>query len=225
MAAALPACGPATYNVRASRAFANEKAELPVVTDRAADLARATELCDELLVSTPYAPGDAWPRTLRLDDVAADKLRERFEDKPPYAGDHEVALAKLYKVTLEQALAAAKAERPLRPPKHASVLAALSTLAPGARDLPAEWSAMVRAAKDVTAKKRVVDWLEFESMQRPAFQPEPPKLVAARRDLAASGQALAAAQQALARSAAALGAVGPTQGEKPPRVGSGENET
>ncbi|WP_044986455.1 hypothetical protein [Sorangium cellulosum] len=130
-AAAASACVPATYNVRAARAFANEDARRAIVDDRAADLERAVWLADEVLANTPYSPGDAWVAALRLDDEEGERLRERFEDAAPYDGEHEVPLAKLYRVKLDEALARAAAPRPA-PPAFARLFDALAALA--ARD-------------------------------------------------------------------------------------------
>lgn len=200
-------CGPATYNVPAARAFANEDADLGVVADRAADLTAVPPVVETLLLATPYTPGDRWTAMLRLDDDGADKLRERFESKPPYDGDHEVPLAKLYRVQLEQALAQAKNDRAGKPAKYPSVLDALATLDPAARDLPARFRALVEAQRQVVDQQRRVRWFEGISMQRRLAAREANDLRDAQSKLGAAQQQAASAQQDLDKIAAALSAV------------------
>ncbi|AUX45841.1 hypothetical protein SOCE26_073370 [Sorangium cellulosum] len=210
LAAAAPsACGPATYNVRAARAFANEDARRAVIDDRAADLDRAAWLADEVLASTPYSPGDAWVAALDLDEHEGERLRERFEEAPPYNGEHEVSAAKLYRVKLEQALARAQAPRPA-PAAFARLFDALAALAapPGgangasaASDLPAAWQALAENARALAAEERTVERL---AAGRPLGAPDTPELAAARARASARRQALAGAQRDVARAAAAL---------------------
>ncbi|WP_437996424.1 hypothetical protein WMF26_35960 [Sorangium sp. So ce185] len=238
-AAAASACVPATYNVRAARAFANEDARRAIVDDRAADLERAVWLADEVLANTPYSPGDAWVAALRLDDDEGERLRERFEEAAPYDGEHEVPLAKLYRVKLDEALARAAAPRPA-PPAFARLFDALAALA--ARDptappptappptapspppapaapppassaagrLPAAWQALAGHARALAVEERSVERL---SAGRPLGAPDTPELAAAKGKVAARRRALAGAQRDIAGAAAELRAA--SAGQEP----------
>ncbi|WP_437731236.1 hypothetical protein [Sorangium sp. So ce1335] len=212
--AAAPACVPATYNVRAARAFANEDARRAIIDDRAAELDRAIALADEVLARTPYAPGDAWIAALRLDDEEGERLRERFEEAPPYDGAYEVPLAKLYRAKIDEALARARAPRPA-PPAFARLFDALAALAAPGGDvagaggaasgamsgLPAAWEALAEHARALAAEERTVARL---SAGRPLGAPDTPEIAAARARAAARRRALAGAQRDVAAAAAAL---------------------
>lgn len=191
------ACGPATYNVRASRAYANEEADQAVIADRLVDLARAAELAEELLLEAAYTPGDRWVSALRLDDDQGDAIRERFEDAPPYAGRYEVPLMKVYRVRIEEA------RRLARPGagRYRGLLEAAAALAPDARALPAFWRAMLLAKEGLTAAELRIEAL---SAGRPPGAPDTTELAAARAEAALLGQALAVAQAGIQRAAAAI---------------------
>lgn len=199
-AAALSGCGPATYNVRAARAYANETPDRAVIDDRTAELERAADLADELLASTPYAPGDAWVAALRLDDDEGERLRERFEDAPPYRGEYEVPIVKLYRVKAEEALARARAPRP-SPPPFARLLDALASLSPGASGLPDAWQALARRARALAEAEQRVERLEATL---PFGAPDTPELKAERANAAEARRAVAAAQREITRAAALL---------------------
>ncbi|WP_437955533.1 hypothetical protein WME76_28995 [Sorangium sp. So ce119] len=214
-AASASACVPPAYNVRAARAFANEDARRAIIDDRAVDLERAAALADEVLARTPYSPGDAWIAALRLDDEEGERLRERFEEAPPYDGEHEVPLAKLYRVKLDEALARARAPRP-SPPAFARLFDALAALAAPASDargaagaagasaasgLPAAWEALAEHARALAAEERTVARL---SAGRPLGAPDTPEIAAPRARAAARRRALAGAQRDIAAAAAAL---------------------
>ncbi|WP_437644560.1 hypothetical protein [Sorangium sp. So ce362] len=214
-AAAASACGPATYNVRAARAFANEDARRAIIDDRAADLERAAWLADEVLANTPYSPGDPWVAALRLDDDEGERLRERLEEAAPYDGEHEVPLAKLYRVKLDEALARAAAPRPA-PPAFARLFDALAALAApasasgesAASRLPAAWQALVEHARALAAEERNVERL---SAGRPLGAPDTPEIGAAKGRVATQRRALAGAQRDIAGAAATLRAAGAGQ--------------
>ncbi|WP_437965074.1 hypothetical protein WMF04_36245 [Sorangium sp. So ce260] len=235
-AAAASACVPAAYNVRAARAFANEDARRAIIDDRAADLERAAWLADEVLANTPYSPGDTWIAALRLDDDEGERLRKRFEEAAPYDGEHEVPLAKLYRVKLDEALARAAAPRPA-PPAFArlfdalAALAAPAALAPGApapaapppgaltpgasaesaaSRLPAAWQALAEHARALAAEERDVERL---SAGRPLGAPDTPEIAAAKGRAAARRRALAGAQRDVADAAATLRAA--SAGQEP----------
>ncbi|WP_437596781.1 hypothetical protein WMF28_29860 [Sorangium sp. So ce590] len=214
-AAAASACGPATYNVRAARAFANEDARRAIIDDRAADLERAAWLADEVLANTPYSPGDPWVAALRLDDDEGERLRERLEEAAPYDGEHEVPLAKLYRVKLDEALARAAAPRPA-PPAFARLFDALAALAApasasgesAASRLPAAWQALVEHARALAAEERNVERL---SAGRPLGALDTPEIGAAKGRVATQRRALAGAQRDIAGAAATLRAAGAGQ--------------
>jgi hypothetical protein len=210
--ALLPACGPATYNVRASRAFSNEAPDLAVARDRADELDRALELGDRLLTATPYAARDRWVDGLRLEDERADAIRARFRDRPPYSGDYEVPLAKLYRVALDEALERARVDRTIRPAEIESLFAAAAGLAEGAAALTDQWAERTRARRDAIRARQEVDWLVYQSFGRP----DPPELTAARARLASAERELEAARGAFARSIAAIAAArAPAGGASP----------
>lgn len=197
---ASPGCGPSTYNVRAARAYANEDANPNVVADRTKELERALALADRLLGATPYSPGDAWLRALRLDDDGADALLERFEDAPPYDGEYEVPIAKLYRVRIDEALALAAAPRAATP-KHPSLLAALGTLSAGASDLPVTWQVLTDARRKLMERRgRLEEWAE----SRPLGAPDTPEMAALRAEVSAIDGTVREAQQAVLAAASAL---------------------
>ncbi|WP_437303766.1 hypothetical protein [Sorangium sp. So ce388] len=222
VAASAPACVPATYNVRAARAFANEDARRAIIDDRTVELERAISLADEVLGSTPYSPGDAWVAALRLDEDEGERLRERFEEAPPYDGEYEVPLAKLYRVTIDEALARARGPRPA-PPAFARLFDALASLAAPAAPaggaggaastagaLPVAWEALAEHARALAAEERTVARL---SAGRPLGAPDTPEIAAARGRAAARRRALAGAQRDIAGAAVALRAA--SAGQEP----------
>ncbi|MCC6558459.1 MAG: hypothetical protein IT372_36440 [Polyangiaceae bacterium] len=202
LTAALAGCGPATYNVRAARAYGNEDADPAVVADRAADLERAAALADEVLLQAPYSPGDRWIAALRLDDDEGDELRDRLEDAAPYSGRYELPLAKLYRLKIEAALRGATAPR-AAPPRYRGLLEAAAALAPGASALPASWRALVEATRAHIAAARDLDALTAH--RRPAAgAPDTPEIAAARVRAAALETAMREAQRAILEAAAAI---------------------
>jgi hypothetical protein len=202
---ALLGCGPATYNVRASRAYANEGADPAVVADRAADLERAVALADELLIEAPYSPGDRWIAALHLDDDEGDALRDRLEHEAPYSGNYELPLAKLYRLKIDEALRRAKEPR-AAPARFRGLLEAAATLAPKASVLPASWRALVEAKRGLIAAERERDSL---TARVPLGTPDTPAIAAARVKVAALEAAVSAAQRTILEAAGAIrGAAG-----------------
>lgn len=207
-------CGAQSYNVRASRAYSNEDADLGVVNDRATDLGRSEQAVDKLLAGTPYTPGDRWPAGLRLDDDGADRIKARYADAAPYSGDHEVALAKLYRVELEQTLGAATAERASAPGKYPSLLDAVAAIAPGAAGMREEWRRIVDGQKALTAKKRAAAYLQFQYTSRGGVMGrEPANLRTALGEQAATELLLRQAEQRFAALTRALSASGAATGD------------
>lgn len=142
----LVGCLPATFNVRAARAFSNEEANPAVVLDRTEDLIAVRADLEKILVSTPYSPGDSWVAALELDGTEADTLRAAIEAAPPYlGGDFEVPIVKLYRLHLEQVVKRAEAPR-LTATRYPSLLDALAKLAPGAAGLRQQWEVFDKAA-------------------------------------------------------------------------------
>ena len=142
----LVGCLPATFNVRAARAFSNEEANPAVVLDRTEDLIAVRADLEKILVSTPYSPGDSWVAALELDGTEADTLRAAIEAAPPYlGGDFEVPIVKLYRLHLEQVVKRAEAPR-LTATRYPSLLDALAELAPGAAGLKQQWEVFDKAA-------------------------------------------------------------------------------
>jgi hypothetical protein len=208
--AAATGCGPATYNVRAARAFANEDANAAVVADRTKELELAVALAGRLLGATPYSPGDPWVRALRLDDDGADKVRERFADAAPYDGEYEVPIAKLYRVRVDEALARAAAPRP-SPAKHANLFAAMGSLAAGARTLPVTWEVLTEARRSLMDRRGKLETLT--AAQAPGAV-DTPEIAALRAEVAAVDGTVRGAQQAVLEVAAALRAAGRRDGEQ-----------
>jgi hypothetical protein len=215
LGAALAGCGPATYNVRASRAFANEDANPAIVADRTADLERAVALADELLMEAPYSPGDRWIAALHLDDEEGDALRDRLAEAAPYGGQYELPLVKLYRMKIEEALRQAKAPR-ATPARYQGLLEAAATLAPKASALPASWRALVEAKRGLIAAEGELNSL---TAWVPLGTPDTPQIVAARVKVAGLEAAARAARRGIDESAIAIrgaadAADAPGKGEK-----------
>jgi len=134
------ACGGATQNVRAYRAYANEEPSIRVALDRTEDLARTLELVDRILVGTPYTPGDLWVRRLPLRDADARAIKEDLQGTNPYnSGDYEVPVLKIYRYWIEEVF---KEYSP--PPEKAaypSILDAVSGLTSRTPDVKKHWVA------------------------------------------------------------------------------------
>lgn len=200
LGAALMGCGPATYNVRASRAYANEGADPAVVADRAADLERALALADELLMEAPYSPGDRWIAALHLNDDEGDALRDRLENEAPYSGQYELPLAKLYRLKIDEAMRRAKEPR-AAPARFQGLLAAAATLAPKAAALPVSWRALVEAKRGLIAAERERDSL---TARVPLGTPDTPAIAAVRVKIVALEAAVGAAQGTILEAAGAI---------------------
>lgn len=198
--AAISGCGPSTYNVRASRAYSNEDANPAIITDRLADLDGAVALADELLSATPYSPEDAWVQALRLDNDEGDKLREHYADRPPYSGEYEVPIAKLYRAKIEEVLSRARAPR-AEVARHSSLLDATASLAPGAKDLKEHWEDLVRSKRSFIAEQQRIVEL---SRSRSLGAPDTPTLRAARAKVASIEKDVARAKDRIRVAADAL---------------------
>ncbi|MEO5727146.1 MAG: hypothetical protein ABI134_25710, partial [Byssovorax sp.] len=204
----LVGCLPATFNVRAARAFSNEEANPAVVLDRTEDLIALRADLEKILVTTPYSPGDGWVTALELDGTEADTLRAAIEAAPPYlGGDFEVPIVKLYRVHLEQVVKRAEAPR-LTATRYPSLLDALAELAPGAAGLKQQWEVFDKAVLARIAAVKSEQHLRSALAQRGvAMAPraaDPPALVAARRVSAGAEKAEEAAKTALLASIDAL---------------------
>ncbi len=133
------ACAPATFNVRASRAYSNEEAFPEAVIDRTEDLLATRELAFRFFDSTAYSPADDWVTQLALDGKAGDDAKKKISSAPPYqSGELEIPIVKIYRVHLEGVRNGTKEPRKF-PAAYPSVLDALAALAPGAKDLRTAW--------------------------------------------------------------------------------------
>lgn len=154
LASALSGCASlAIMNVRAEREYQNEDPDAAVLRDRLEDCEAVLALVDELLARTPYAQGGSgWVYSITLDDKKGAALKEKVAAAPPYSrGEHEIPVVKLYRLHLEEILRQAKAA-PLEPSgpgaaRHASILDAMATLAPGAASMKNRWRAFQKAQR------------------------------------------------------------------------------
>jgi hypothetical protein len=208
LATALVGCLPATFNVRAARAFSNEEANPAVVLDRTEDLIAVQADIEKILTATPYSPGDGWITTLELDGTEADTLRAGIEAAPPYlGGDFEVPIVKLYRVHLEQMVKRTEAPR-LTAARYPSLLDALAGLAPGAAALKQQWEVFDKAAlariDAATSEQRLRSALAARGVAMAPRAADPPALAKATSSLAATERAEEAAKAALVASIDAL---------------------
>ena len=199
----LGGCAPATFNVRAARAFANEEAVPEVVIDRARDLAAARALVGQLLAATPYSPSDGaggWVAMLGLDGTVGDRLKAELASKPPYEShEHEIPTVKIYRAHLERVARSAATPRAATYP---SVLDAVATLTPEAKNLKGLWARYALAVNAhgdaLVVESRLAE--AFSRQPRPrdgAPLPVPSELVEARRVLAVATTQAAAAEAPL----------------------------
>jgi hypothetical protein len=204
----LVGCLPATFNVRAARAFSNEEADPAIVLDRTEDLIAVRADLEKILTATPYSPGDAWVKALELDGAEADTLRAGVEVAPPYlGGDFEVPIVKLYRLHIERVAKQAEAPR-LKAARYPSLLDAVAELAPGAGAIKAQWELFNKAAlariSAATAEQHLRATLEQRGVPVAPRAADPPALVAAMRTLAVTERAEEAAKTALLASIDAL---------------------
>ncbi len=204
-------CWSSSFNVRAARAFGNEQPDDPIVADRVSDLSRTLELADELLLATPYTPGDAWVLDLRLEDDDADALRDQIGEAPPYSGDYEVPVLKLYRVHLERVLAKARA-RHTEGARYPGLIDAMAELAPGAASLRKDWEALGAARLEHARAAGEVARVEYELRGRRPSAADQARRSAAAGRVAAAQQSVLQARLALTQSAAALSLTDPKQG-------------
>jgi hypothetical protein len=141
--AALPlslgACGGATQNVRAFRAYANEDPSIKVSIDRVEDIAVTLQLVDRILTGTSYTPNDLWVKRLPLSNSDAKRIKEDLHEKYPYngSGEHEVPVLKIYRDHIQDTF------RDYGPPpekgKYPSLLDAVAGLNPRTAQVKAHW--------------------------------------------------------------------------------------
>lgn len=204
----LVGCFPATFNVRAARAFSNEEESPTIVLDRTEDLIAVRADLEKILTTTPYSPGDAWVKALELDGPEADTLRSGVEAAPPYlGGDFEVPIVKLYRLHLSRVAKQAMAPR-LAAARYPSLLDAVAELSPGASSIKPQWEAFDRAALALifaaTAEQHLRDALAARGIATAPAAADPPALVAATRAVAINARAEATAKSALLASIDAL---------------------
>jgi len=201
-------CLPATFNVRAARAFSNEEANPAVVLDRTLDIIAVRADIEKIFAATPYSPGDRWIKALELDGAEADTLRAAVEAAPPYAsGDFEVPVVKLYRLHLEKVLQQAEAPRP-RAARYPSLLDAVAELAPGAAGIKLQWEVFDKAAlariAAVMAEARLRSALAQRGVAMAPRAQDPPALVTATTAVTVAEKAEAVTKAALLASIDAL---------------------
>jgi hypothetical protein len=204
----LVGCLPATFNVRAARAFSNEEANPAIVLDRTEDLLAVRADLEKILTATPYSPGDAWVKALELDGPEADALRAAVEAVPPYqGGDFEVPIVKLYRLHIERVAKQAEAPR-LKPARYPSLLDAVAELAPGAAAIKLQWELFDKAAlaqiTAATAEQHLRDALAARGVPMAPGAADPPALVAAAAAVKLTAGAEEAAKASLLASIDAL---------------------
>ncbi len=176
------ACAPATFNVRAQRAFANEEAIPEVVVDRTKDILLVRPLLVGILTATPYSPGDDWVTMLGLHGDAADRLRKEVAASPPYqTGEHEIPAVKLYRLHLGKVAKYAGSQRKY-PAVYPSVLDGLASLSPEAKGLKELFLAYDKASNDhgqaLVAQAKLTEELVRKNVQlAPTVAEDPPELV------------------------------------------------
>ncbi|MEP7123632.1 MAG: hypothetical protein ABJE95_22080 [Byssovorax sp.] len=206
--ATLIGCLPATFNVRAARAYSNEEANPTIVLDRTEDLIAVRADLEKILTATPYSPGDAWVKALVLDGAEADTLRAGVEAAPPYqGGDFEVPIVKLYRLHIERVAKQAEAPR-LEPARYPSLLDAVAELAPGAAAIKLQWEVFDKAAlariAAAIAEQHLRDALAQRGIPTAPRAADPPALVAAAKTVAITERAEDLAKAALLASIDAL---------------------
>ena len=207
-ATTLVGCLPATFNVRAARAFSNEEANPTIVLDRTEDLIAVRADLEKVLTATPYSPGDSWVKALELDGAEADALRAAVEAVPPYlGGDFEVPIVKLYRLHIERVLKQATAAR-LTPARYPSLLDAVAELTPGASAIKLQWEVFDRTAlariTAAIAEQRLRDALAARGVPVSPLAADPPSLVAATAAVKLTERAEEAAKTSLLASIDAL---------------------
>lgn len=204
-------CAPATFNVRAQRAFSNEEAVTEVVTDRATDVRAARAVAFRLLAKTPYAPADDWVASLDLQGEVAKRIHTEIESKPPYAGgEHEIPAAKTFRVHLEKVEKGALGPRKTAP-MYPSVLDALAACSPSSKDLASQFAAYDAATAELAeatfAQQKVVEDLRHRNVPMPPSVPaDPPALVQAKQRTGVAEGKVRTAEAALAGSIDGLAA-------------------
>jgi hypothetical protein len=206
----LSGCFSATFNVRAARAFSNEEAIPEVVLDRAQDLIASRKLVSKLLLETKYTPADPWIDSVGLEGPEASRLRHEVLSEDPYkSGELEVPIVKLYRLHLERLAYIAAAPRG-RPAAFPNVLAAVATIAPGAKDLETRFRAFDEASARheaaIVAEWKVLADLKRRGVALPPYAPaEPAELTAAKEATASADRDATEATNALVRSIEGLG--------------------
>jgi hypothetical protein len=209
----LTACAGVTQNVRAYRAYALEEPSLAVAMDRAEDIAKTLELVETILLETPYTPGDAWVAELALKDDEAKEIKASIKEKDPYtSGEHEVPVAKVYRIHLERVL-----EKAPKAGEYPSLLDGLAALSEGSADLKTHWGTLRARHADLATAQAAYD-KEYDNIRatmRPgeAFQ-ETVELKAAKAKLEEVKGQVEDAQKKLDKDFEALTAVKADEGKR-----------
>ncbi|MFO0658376.1 MAG: hypothetical protein U0165_00885 [Polyangiaceae bacterium] len=122
-------CGHSAYNVRAFRAYATEDAKFSIVVDRIGDMAASLLLIDEMLLATPYTPGDDWVSKLPLNETEFARLKEQIANEEPYKGtSFQIPVIKVYRKHLREVLDEAKSFNANRTAKFPSLMEGIGSL-------------------------------------------------------------------------------------------------
>ncbi len=201
----LSACGGATQNVRAFRAYANEDPSIKVSIDRVEDVAVTLQLVDRILTGTSYTPNDLWVKRLPLSDTAAKRIKGELKEKYPYnSGEHEVPILKVYRDHIQDTF------RDYGPPpgkgEYPSLLDAVNALNPRTSDVKAHWLAYrattTKLAETHEEEARLSkEILSLHSAEQKRRQPE---LDRARANVATQAAAVNAAREHVKRDAELL---------------------
>lgn len=122
-------CGHSAYNVRAFRAYATEDAKFSITVDRIGDMAATLQLIDEILLSTPYSPGDEWVAKLPLTEAEFARVKEVVANEDPYKGtSFQIPVLKVYRKHLREVLDEAKSVNASRTAKFPSLMEGIGSL-------------------------------------------------------------------------------------------------
>ncbi len=195
-------CFPATFNVRAQRAFSNEEAVPETIVDRAVDIAETRILVGKLLADTPYTPADEWVQALGLENPEGERLKKEVLATSTYrGGELEVPTVKVIRLHLQKVSNQALAPRASKA-AYPSLLAALETLTPGAKGLRADFDrysvATLNHEAMLRAEIRLQEQLVLQNVPtNPAFGAVPDSLVRARQATQLAATEADEAQKAL----------------------------
>lgn len=169
--------------------------------------ARRVRRVDRLLPVDVQRPGSAGV----LERATGRRARRRSggrpralaQDAPPYSGDYEVPVLKLYRTHLEAVLRNRRTAPRGAAPRYPGVIDAIAELAPEAASLRADWEAASAARAELEQAVAEADRVAWEVRGRRGAADQA-RLGAARGKLAAAEQEVGRARARLAQTAAAL---------------------